>query len=368
MAVIIGTKEEVKEYFETASLNQSTLKELENGLGAFLSSVYKREKEKQENKATPEHFLIGGAVDLILTGEEGEFDKAYHVSRLSKKPSEAEITIISHVFHELEVAGVVKDMEFQHCENSILDAANEYAWQPRWKDETRVAKLIEAGTAYFEDMKEALGKDILTVEQYEKITNIVNSLRTNWRTSKFFDRADMEEMPNIDFYYQLPIYFEIDGLPCKALMDFVVVIKSNKGEILNISPYDLKTMSGNTIGFLSSLKQRRYDIQAAWYTRALQHHFKTDKISRFRFIVESTTSVGNPLVFEINDATLKHGNEGSPQKEIKALDGQIIVYRAEKGINQLIEDYLYYQEQGFEEDKVTEGQAVLELDWVKGIL
>ena len=52
-------------------------------------------------------------------------------------------------------------------------------------------------------------------------------------------------------------------------------------------------MNGDTYHFISSLKTRRYDIQAAWYTLALCDYFAIPLgnpiLKPFMFVVESTT-------------------------------------------------------------------------------
>lgn len=372
MAIIISSQSMVDDYFESEDVNQSSLKDLAGGLDAFLAAIAKKKKDKEENKPTPDYFLIGGGVDTILTGEEGEFEKQYYVSTLEKKPSEAEIQIIGSVFDELAGNNVVDQVNFEDCYDAILAAADEFGWQRNWKAETRVKKIVEKGTEYFEDLKSSLGMKILTSEMRQRIDNVVTSLKNNPRTKKYFDRELQAEQENMDFYYQLPIYFTYEGVDCKALMDLVVVHKDNDGNIIKIEPIDLKTMSGNTLQFNSKIKQHRYDIQAAWYVHALQQHFgcSEDKIMPFKFIVESTTNLGTPLVFEITEETLAHGQLGSGILTIQdQVSGRALYYPAVKGYKQLMADYIYYSNQGFQEDKVLENNpGIIKIDYLKGIV
>lgn len=370
MAIIIASQEQIDDYFARPEVNQSSLKNLEGGLNGFLASIAKRTKDEEENKPTPDYFLTGGAVDTILTGEEGEFDKQYYVSTLEKKPSEVEIQIIESVFHELVGADVIDQVEYENSHDAILAAANEVGWQMRWKAETRVAKLIEAGREYFEDLKNSLGLKIITSEMKNKIDMIVQSLSTNDRTKKYFNRDLQTQQENIDFYYQLPIYFSYKGVECKALMDLVVVHKDENGNIIRIEPIDLKTMSGNTLQFIGKMRQHRYDIQAAWYTKALSEYFNfpEHKIDSFKFIVESTTSIGTPLVFEITNQTIKNGKMGASESFVKTDGDRVLYYPAIKGFSQLMEDYKYYEEQGFKQDKILDkNPGVISIDWTKGI-
>lgn len=374
MAIHIGTQEEVEEYFASEALNQSTLKELQGGLGGLLSAQAK--KKKQKEGPTPEHFIIGNGVDTILTGGKGDYEEQFYVSQLGKTPSLAEMQIVEYVFKEMLNSGSIQDIEFKDCEDSIIDAANEYEWQMRWKTPTRLSKLIEAGEAFFNDLKRAYGKQILSREQDEKIYSIVNSLKHNRRTRKYFCREDQEYFSQnnngvvLDFYYQVPIYFTINGMECKALPDLVVTGSKN-GELFFVEPIDLKTMAGNTFHFLSKVKQHRYDIQAAWYVEAILQKFKCDPaiVKNFKFIVESTTNPGTPLVFALTKDTIKHGKLGSPSGTFKDPEtGREIFYSDTKGYIELLEDYEYYKLNDFQEERILMEDDVLDLDWNKGIL
>lgn len=371
MGIIIATQEEINDYFETESVNQSKLKPLIGGLDGYMAEIAKKRKEKEENKPLPDYFLIGAAVDCILTGEEGEFEKQYYVSTLDKTPSEVEIQIIESVFNEMVDNDVIQDVEFEDCGIAILAAADEFNWQGRWKAETRVEKIKLVGTTYFNELKNSIGLQIISKEMKNKIDSIVMSLTTNHRTKKYFNRELQMEMENMDFYYQLPIYFTIEGVECKALMDLVVVHKDSNGNIIKIEPIDLKTMSGNTLQFVSNVKKHRYDIQAAWYVKALSEYFKCDEsvIEDFKFIVESTTNVGTPLVFKITKDMLAHGKFGSPQGSfIDPNTGRELFYPEVKGYSQLLKDYNYYYERDFKEDKIIETNDIITIDWVKGIV
>lgn len=372
MGLIITPQADIDAYFASEATNQSSLKNLENGLGGLLASVAKKKKDKEEGKPTPDYFLIGGAVDCILTGEEGEFEKQYYVSTLEKKPSDAEVLIVNQVFDELVKEEVEIDLPLTGYLEMLAIAIMDQQWYKGKPGEKRTQGLLERCGPYFEDMKQSLGMKILTAEQNNNIQNIVNSLRHNPKTKKYFDRELQESQENIDFYYQLPIYFDYEGLECKALMDLVAVHKDKEGEIIRIEPIDLKTMAGNTLTFISKVKQHRYDIQAAWYTLALSKHFDfaEEKIDLFKFVVESTTGTGTPLVFEISKETLVHGKHGAPEGWFVSDDEQReLYYPARKGYIALMEEYIYYQDQGFREDIIFEKYPdIVQIDWLKGIV
>ena len=334
--------------------------------------IAKRKKDIEENKPLPDYFLIGGAVDIILTGVEGEYEQNYHVSTLDKMPSDVEKQITDFVFNSLVATEALDEASFSECPDLILQACDTLNWQANWKAETRVNKIIEKCEVYFEELAISVGKEVISAEMHNRIMTIVNSLRTNERTKKYFDRELQAELENMDFYYQLPIYFTYAETECKALLDIVIVTKDEYGHILKIEPIDLKTMSGNTLDFHSSMKSRRYDMQAAWYVEALTHYFQVTPpiIEPFKFIVESTTNMGLSVVYEITDDTLDVGKHGLPSFD--ALDvetGRVLYYKPKPGWVKLVALYLYYQRQGFRQDIIFDSNpGVIKLDWTKGIL
>lgn len=371
MGLIITSQADIDAYFASEALNQSSLKDLEGGLGSFLAAIAKKKKDKEENKPTPDYFLVGGAVDCILTGEVGEFEKQYYVSTLEKKPSDAEMMIVNQVFDELVREEIEIDLPLTGYLEMLAIAIMDQQWYKGKPGEKRTQGLLERCGPYFEDMKNSLGMKILTSEQKNNIDNIVNSLKFNPKTKKYFDRDLQDSQENMDFYYQLPMYFTYEGVECKALMDLVVVYKDLQGEIIRIEPIDLKTMSGSTLSFNSKIRQHRYDIQAAWYTLALSKHFDfpMEKIDAFKFVVESTTGVGTPLVFQITPETLHHGIYGSPDTTVASNNERELFYTGKKGYFQLMKEYLYYEGDSFRQDIIFEKYPdVVLVDYNKGIV
>jgi len=239
MGLIITPQEKIDEYFEKNSLSQSTLKKLEKGIDSFLLDQNKEEDTVQKENLG---FLIGSAVDCILTGEEGQFDDNYYVSEIDKKPSDVEMNIIKMVFNQALVENDLETLEPDSCLSVnhvkyIKEAIEYFNWQARWKMDTKISKIIEVGEEYFQDLKKAYGKQILSVEQRLLIENIVESLRSNIRTKDYFDRDTFTSVKTVDIYYQLPIFFTYKGLECKALLDMVIVHKDvNTGKPSLIQP------------------------------------------------------------------------------------------------------------------------------------
>ena len=385
MGVIVATNVEVKEYYESSNLGQSKLKKLLGDLGSF----------HKEEDSSAEHFVIGSAVDCILTNSREAFNEEYYTSEVEKLPSEAVIEILSLVHKDLlqdyaehleVITGQEKPLpvtpfaefvgELGKWNAYILDACEKTGWQPRWGAEAKLKNIIEPGSEYFMDLCKAFGKKVISKSQVNIINAIVTSLETSPRTSGFFNRVFFEALPNITIYYQFPIYFEYRGVQCKALLDMVIVERDIEDKIISITGIDLKTMNGNTYYFPNSIKTRRYDIQAAWYTLALQHHFAvpdgSNVIKPFQFVVESTSFQGKPLNYIVADSLLNMGRFGRRAISLHETDmfngdpmaSAILQYEI-KGFEQLLDLYIYHSENGFNEEKEIQeaGLTPLVVSW-----
>ena len=387
MGVIIASREEVQEYFDSPRLNQSTGKALFNGLESFLQARARQQDDgEQDYYSEKGHFVKGSAVDMKLTGNDGDYEAYHHISTIEKKPTDV-LMAVSHKFVDM-LRGNAEEMEQSlsayvadnggdvgDYELDIVRICRDIGYQANWKDETLVKNVVPAIDEYVKDLIEADGKQVLSQEEAFLADDIVMSLTTNENTKTYFDRESFAKDPNLDVYYQKIIYFEYKGIECKAMIDIVIVRKDDEGNPINVLAVDIKTMSGYTLDFDKSLKIRRYDVQAAWYTLALiteygdiQDPNKGPVIEPFRFVVESTTHVGNPLVYQCDNSLIIMGAVGRPNLMVGGKDGgrtPFVVSRDLKGYEHFIEDYLWYEENGWEMDRKMSlmDSGVLKLDW-----
>lgn len=374
-----GNPQEVEEYFADDSINQSYLKELIKGveyLGKKESVLYYEEKG---------HFKIGSAVDVWLTQGTINFNKQYYVSE-GQKPSDAIISMVHMVFdnnviNEIPTGGAL--MEFR---SDILDALDFHKYQSRWKEETRIQRVIDEGSSYFEELKEAHGKTILTNTESTIIHNIVMSLQSSKHTNKYF-----KDSPTVDIFYQLPVYFTYQEMSCKALLDMVIIDHENK----QVFPIDIKTMGDFTRHFPWAVKGRGYNFQAAFYTEALMQlklsnggtikgfpDISEYEIMPFKFIVETTKFwkntltdettyyQGKPLVYKLSRRQMRIGKFGRPELTVPTIMTRSLIsetyptYQKEViGFKGALELHTWHLENGFEQDRevvVNNGVLLIE--------
>jgi len=341
----ITPKEEVDAYFEQDRASQSHTKTILKGVAEYVKYSGSEEELHYKEKAS---WVKGSAIDCMLTGEDGEFEKTHHISAIEVKPSEIEMQVLHVVFDELNDNDVVMETSLGDCKDMIELAAGDVDWYKGKPGEKRINTLVQKYTPYFNDLKLAIGKQVLSMGEKGLVDKVVKSLREHPRTAKYFDRERMKSAKNIDFYFQLKGEFELDGWECKFLSDLVVVHKNEKGEITKIQPVDLKTMAGHTIDFPKSIRQWRYDIQAMWYKTGIAQHFDVDVsiIEPMIFVVESTTDIGSPAVFQLDAEYEMSAYTG---RAASVVDG-VVIQNKVQGIQYALEMLAYYRDHDFQED------------------
>jgi len=327
----------ITEYFEDSSVSQSQLKLLLSGSPRLFNNIREPELYFEEKK----HFTIGSAVDCLLTQSNEEFRRQYHVTELENKPTDIMMSIINRVFDSLP-PGRYHPITSIEYKQAIIDSIHEHDYRRTWSDDVRYSKVCEH-YEYWDELRNSQGKIILSNDEYSIISQIVMSLRTSEYTSEYFQEGN-----DIEVMYQVPIYWEYDGVRCKALLDMVRIDHKAK----TIQPIDIKTLGDYTINFPKSVRQRRYDIQAAFYSEACVTLKNTlnlweYKILPFKFLVESTIEPGTPLVFTCDYDLYKTGRYGSPEVEVSG----VVIRQEIFGFEHLIRLYKYHQSNGFEKDK-----------------
>lgn len=351
------SKEDVDAYYDSDAINQSSLKGIKDGVDKHKADLDKREKGPE-----PFYFIEGSAVDTILTGEEDQFNKEFYVSECESIPSEKGKLIADTVFDILsnsESVGSISDIS--RYKTDILDIAKSINWRMKNKDTTKFDIIVKNCSEYFEDLKKSYGKKVLSKKQKKKVDAVVSSFLNSDVTKKYFSPTS----GNVSIYYQVPLYFEIEDRDCKALLDILVIVWDNNGNIKKVVPVDIKTMYDYTINFPFNARKFRYDIQASWYTDALinptvkyPNNFPKELtpgkmeevLQSFRFIVESMNTPGKPLEFITTPEFIDVGRTGAEK------------FYNHRGYMQLFDEYCYYIDNGFDIDKIVrENNGVLKL-------
>jgi len=343
-------------YYDKLGVSQSYLKKF---TGAN-PQVYTLTEDEDLWYTEKKHFTIGDGVDMQLTTPK-LFDELMFTSQLdaSEKPTDKMLGVI-HLAYD-KAKEVASEFSTGVFETYALEAARELGWNPKWGDEA-ILKNVRKYSNYFADLYAAEGKTVLTLQDKEKIDSLVIAIRTHENTSKYFTPQSNAQQ----IVTQVAIYWERDMVECKALLDLVVIDHTNK----TIQPIDIKTTLETISMFKKAVRRNRYDIQAAWYTYALQEWVKSNEdyhgyaILPFKFIAISTTDqVPVPIVFTCSEDLLRMGKYGRPKITTKKDGIQITLASEVKGYERLWQDMLAYEDLGFVVSlDVLEGDVTLDWD------
>lgn len=325
--------QEIIDYYQYPAISQSRLKELQ--YGPLLPKT--PEQERREAYEEKEHFVLGSAVDCKLSQGNLAFSMQYYVSQIASKPSDAVAKIIREYYDTAKHSGSEEESNGIELEGSSylreLMLRSNYRGEQKWGEDAKFNALIKDGKSYYQDLTASEGRQILSQEENDLVEAIVNNLLTNPRTSHYFH---VRITSNIEIRYQVPIYFEYRGHMCKALLDMLIIDHDEQ----TFTVVDFKTMSGYTNQFPKSLRDRRYDIQVAFYQLAVQSALFPDYAPMPPiFLVESTTAPGLPLAYECDADLIRIGRDGADA----VFSSGIMIRRKLLGYNQLIDILEWYQ-------------------------
>lgn len=304
------------EYKTLKGVNQSILKKILIHPQEFLKA-----KARQENTrdSTESHFLFGSVVDIMLTGTKDEFDSKYTRVPDDVGVSEAIQKIIDGVYGDASDKTTSLDL----LPDSILQHCKYQAYQSNWKDDTRIAKIIEQGSKYFELLKSTEGKQMISESDYARAVNCKMALASDTFTKPYVV-LKTDKKSNREFLDKFIIEFTVQGVDIKGELDRVVIDHDEK----TIQPIDFKTTGKPITSFSYDFWSYRYDFQAATYTLGLENHSvikelmeKGYKLLDFLYIVVESNMVNNPMVFLVNRDVCNVGLNGGTLSSGRVLEG-----------------------------------------------
>ena len=344
------TTESIKAYFDSPALNQSYLKKFAQPFDIF---IYQKEQEAVPSRILysddADYSIVGSALDTILTSEPERFDQVFFIGG-EIKPSELIISIVKNVF------------DFSRTEDRKFDTLNElqdliqqavlaHAYQPNWKIDTRINKIIELGFDYYEELKESEGKIIINANDFELVKTMANSIRND--NPIIFNNY----LEHIDIYFQYPLYWNENDIDCKGLIDVMIINHADQ----TIQLIDIKSTGQHISSFKSSYESYGYDYQGAWYTRGIKAAVTLGLLPNYRisdcfsFIVVSKL---NPLVSKTFDSFDTVNLENTITRSPAIFEDRMVindtnrVYR-KYGIRQLMDRYKQYNNYGQYIDDVS---------------
>lgn len=334
--LVYATKEELDSYYESDALNQSQLKKLLVDLD-FLKST----KESQLYFEEKESFVIGSLVDFQITRGNEDISDYYYVSEIKNKPSDAIVSIINNLVDYIFENNIeVKDINSPEYTDILFEIIEKHNYCKTFTKDVRLNKIY-AESEYYTSVVNSRGKQVISKEEFFLASRISENIKELSLIKKCFE--EFATSSDIIVYFQKPLYFTIKKRKCKALPDIII----HNTVTNSIFIIDIKTTSDKTLNFLIAIKKFRYDIQMAWYREACKSIFNTSKIVCL-FAVESTVRQGNAVILKVEKDLLESGLYGLEEIYYK----DILIRREQKGINQLLDLYQYYEDNEFREEKI----------------
>jgi hypothetical protein len=308
--------EDSKNYYSISAVSQSELKLL---LNSSLDD-YKKNKEKtiqEEYYEDKQHFIIGNAVDMLVTTPK-LFKETFHISKLQKKPSDTKIAILNTIIDNIDL-NVTSNLN--ECKEEVYNALNLHSYylnrkKENYLDDKRVIDFISDAECilYLDEIIKAKNKKILTQEVY---SNIVKPIAKSIKEKETLLTELMREndpYTHIVCEYQKAIFKKIEDVYCKGLLDLIIVNNTTK----TIAIVDYKTTSKSVGDFVKTMKERRYDIQHSFYKELLITNSKYSTWNfKYYWIVDSTSFPGNAQIIEAEESVINIGKFGQEGTNIK---------------------------------------------------
>jgi hypothetical protein len=293
-------------YRKLDGLNQSLLKKILVSPTAFL-----QEKERMGKQETDKasHFVFGSLVDYMLVRDMNKFDDHYYI--MSEDTAEPAMKpIIQYMYDTIITLG----LDHEDPKNAIriteiiAIGCTIYNWQPRWKMETKINKILKLGEPYYNALFQAKGRQIITPSEYDNAVICKASINADEYLSKYLTPTKTNTIVK-----GLVLQFEYRDIKFKGEIDKVYIDHSEK----TIEPIDYKTTDQSVNMFKYNFWKFRYDIQATLYNIGVILHPKVEELLNkgyrmlpFKFIVVEKESINKPRRFQMEGSAITIGKIG----------------------------------------------------------
>jgi hypothetical protein len=306
-----------QEYRKNPAISPSDIKLFATDPRKFYKIKFLGEEFKEKKSRA---LVIGNISDLILTQIDQINQLYYIVAEWKATEKVKEITDL--VFNEIN-----KLPEFREFANNlhlIEEAINKVGFYPNWGMSKRIETVIEKGKAYFEQLQEASGREVITAEIYGKAAFTVEKARLNKDMADFISLVEGRlEVPTIEVEKQVELFGTCRGTLIKGLLDLGIKDTLNK----TYQPIDIKTCK-YLQNFPINAKLSRYDIQGDMYHYMLQERAGIIKdplygynILPFKFLVLPVEGEHQPEWFQFTPEDMIVARLGVTINEDKRIFG-----------------------------------------------
>lgn len=298
--MIQGQTRTEAQYRATEMDSSSSLKEFSVNRKKYHKKYILRENtEEEENKAT----TMGKVVETLLM-EPHLFDEKFHMSVVTKAPTELMLAFVEGLYKHTMLATNDAGEVTRTFQEIAADAHAESGF--KLKLDAVLGKFIGSDAeVYYQEIRQvrSRGLTVITTQEVDTATKIVESLRTNAFTAPIVNLVNSAR-------YSIFNQFQVEGYTVhnhqfKSMMDKVVVDHEAK----TIQVYDLKCTWSVENFYREYYLHRRAYIQGYLYWRGANHAF-ADLIREGytllypAFIVCDSTNYMAALIYQMSDINL----------------------------------------------------------------
>lgn len=282
--------------------------------------------------------LLYGKLSDILAFTPEDFDDMFYVSKIDKPLTKTEEKLYKLVLEQFPIESLTEEeLSTDIFKELCLELMQEHSLWNNIVDRKKLLEKIDNNFInHLLEYNISQGKTIITSKDYLDAQYQIKVLKENKFTKKYFDNADIKKSQVL---FQTAILYKIDTDDFKSLLDIILIDHENRV----IRAVDLKTGAIPRKYFKLEFFKRRYDIQAALYTKALEeymvrHNLKDYKLLNPLYIYAPRFEQDSPLVFQISEEVIKASFTGfiTPTG------------RRYKGIYELTEEMNWVKELGVE--------------------
>ena len=156
---------------------------------------------------------LGSCVDTLITGSQEEFNKLFYVAdfpSIGEKEKKVVDTLYSRYCEQYSSLPEIPD-------DIILNVLDELSFQKNWRSDTRIRVIKERGSIYYSVKVCSDGKQVVDMDTYYKVQQMVMALRESPSTHAYF--ADNDPISPIRRYYQLKFKAKLRGVDYRCMAD-----------------------------------------------------------------------------------------------------------------------------------------------------
>ena len=307
-------------------LSYSSIKLFDNDRKAFFQQIVMGEPKREKESIA---ITLGSLVHLLLSEPEA-FDEKYVIANYVKPGGQIGELCDELMIRSMKstVDGIPQDkfeVLFQDAVNVVkyeFDGVTEKAFKKKNLDtivKMFVTKYNKEGKAvnddedgvsaemYYQDCMKCIGRTVVSMATIESAEKIVTKIKEHPYTA---DIANLQTTEDVECFNELPILFELNGVPYRSMVDKLVVDHQMK----TIKLYDWKTTWDIQQPQFSYLKYGYY-LQTAMYRDAVhmwckEHELTGYKIEPMTFVFCDTQGFADPVLLELSIDDIERAHRG----------------------------------------------------------